>query len=223
MVTSDSLKEYFDKARRFDQDRMVSAERSKRIAWFVAIVASVLACMSVAAVVALTPLKTVEPFVIRVDNSTGIVDVVSAMASAAGSYDEEVTKYFAARYVRAREGYVWSEAEENFRTASLMSNAAEQQRFTAAYRGGNPESPQNTYGRSATSRIGIKSISLINSNVVSVRYTRTITRGEDVRTTHWVATITYSYANAPISSSDRLVNPLGFVVSEYRADPEALN
>ncbi|MBL8577266.1 MAG: virB8 family protein [Mesorhizobium sp.] len=223
MVTTDSLKEYFDKARRFDQDRMVSAERSKRIAWFVAIVASVLACISVASVVALTPLKTVEPFVIRVDNSTGIVDVVSAMASAAGSYDEEVTKYFAARYVRAREGYVWSEAEENFRTASLMSNAAEQQRFAAAYRGGNPESPQNVYGRSATSRIGIKSISLINSNVVSVRYIRTITRGEDVRTTHWVATITYSYANAPISSSDRLVNPLGFVVSEYRADPEALN
>lgn len=223
MVTTESLKEYFDKARRFDQDRMVSAERSKRIAWFVAIVASVLACVSVAAVVALTPLKTVEPFVIRVDNSTGIVDVVSSMASSAGSYDEEVTKYFAARYVRAREGYVWSEAEENFRTASLMSNAAEQQRFAAAYRGGNPESPQNVYGRSATSRIGIKSISLINSSVVSVRYTRTITRGEDVRTTHWVATITYSYANAPISSSDRLVNPLGFVVSEYRADPEALN
>lgn len=223
MVTTESLKEYFDKARRFDQDRMVSAERSKRIAWFVAIVASVLACVSVAAVVALTPLKTVEPFVIRVDNSTGIVDVVSSMASSAGSYDEEVTKYFAARYVRAREGYVWSEAEENFRTASLMSNAAEQQRFAAAYRGGNPESPQNVYGRSATSRIGIKSISLINSSVVSVRYTRTITQGEDVRTTHWVATITYSYANAPISSSDRLVNPLGFVVSEYRADPEALN
>lgn len=223
MVTTDSLKEYFDKARRFDQDRMVSAERSKRVAWFVAIVASALACVSVAAVVALTPLKTVEPFVIRVDNSTGIVDVVSAMTSAAGSYDEEVTKYFAARYVRAREGYVWSEAEENFRTASLMSSAAEQQRFAAAYRGSNPDSPQNVYGRSATSRIGIKSISLINSNVVSVRYTRTITRGEDVRTTHWVATITYSYANAPISSSDRLVNPLGFVVSEYRADPEALN
>ncbi len=65
-----------------------------------------------------------------------------------------------------------------------MSNAAEQQRFAATYRGSNPESPQNIYGRSASSRIGIKSISLINSNVVSVRYTRTITRGEDIRTTH---------------------------------------
>ncbi|UXS43086.1 virB8 family protein (plasmid) [Agrobacterium tumefaciens] len=223
MVTTESLKDYFAKARRFDQDRMVKAERSRRLAWFVAAIASVLACISVAAVVALTPLKTVEPFVIRVDNSTGIVDVISALGTTAGSYDEEVTKYFAARYVRSREGYIWSEAEENFRTVSLMSNPAEQTRFASYYRGSNPESPQNVYGRSATSKVTIKSISLINANVVSVRYVRTITRGDDIRTTHWVATITHSYTNAPISSTDRLVNPLGFVVSEYRADPEAFN
>jgi type IV secretion system protein VirB8 len=223
MVTNDSLKSYFDKARRFDQDRLIKAERSVRIAWFVAIVASVLAAIAIAAVAGLTPLKTVQPFVVRVDNSTGIVDVVSALTATAGTYDEAVTKYFAARYVRARESYVWSEAEENFRTVSLLSTQAEQQRFAALYRGSNPESPQSIYGRTATARISIVSISLINPHVVSVRYIRTVTRGEDVRTTHWVATLTFAYVNAPMSSTDRLVNPLGFVVSEYRADPEAIN
>ncbi|MGK6315621.1 virB8 family protein [Neorhizobium sp. DT-125] len=223
MTTSDSLKAYFEKARRFDQDRLIQAERSRRVAWFVALVSSTLACVSIVALAALTPLKTVEPFVIRVDNSTGIVDVVSALTSTAGTYDEEVTKYFAARYVRAREGYVWSEAEENFRTVSLLSTQPEQLRFASTYRGSNPESPQNIYGRAATARISVKSISLIGSAVVSVRYMQTVTRGEDVRTTHWVATLTYTYANAPMSSTDRLVNPLGFVVSEYRADPEAIN
>ena len=223
MVTNDSLKSYFEKARRFDQDRMIRAERSARVAWFVAICASILAAAAVFAVAGLTPLKTVQPFVVRVDNSTGIVDVVSALTSTAGTYDEAVTKYFAARYVRAREAYVWSEAEENFRTVALLSNQAEQQRFAALYRGSNPESPQNVYGRSATARINIVSISLINPHVVSVRYIRTVTRGEDVRTTHWVATLTFAYVNAPMSATDRLVNPLGFVVSEYRADPEAIN
>ncbi|MEP9380086.1 virB8 family protein [Aquabacter sp. CN5-332] len=223
MVTNESLKSYFDKARRFDQDRLIRAERSVRIAWFVAIVASILAATAIAAVAGLTPLKTVQPFVVRVDNSTGIVDVVSALTSTAGTYDEAVTKYFAARYVRARESYVWSEAEENFRTVSLLSTQAEQQRFAALYRGSNLESPQNIYGRNATARISIVSISLINPHVVSVRYIRTVTRGEDVRTTHWVATLTFAYVNAPMSSTDRLVNPLGFVVSEYRADPEAIN
>ena len=202
---------------------MIQVERSARIAWAVAIVASVLAGVSIFAIAGLTPLKTVEPFVVRVDNSTGIVDVVSALTSSAGSYDEAVTKYFAAKYVRGREGYVWSEAEENFRTIALLSTQPEQARFAALYRGSNPESPQNTYGRNATSRINIASISLINSKVVSVRYMQTVTRGEDVRTTHWVATLTFSYVNAPMSSTDRLVNPLGFAVSDYRADPEAIN
>src|SRR5690606_31266638 len=98
----------------------------------------------------------------------------------------------------------------------LLSTQAEQARFSTAYRGSNAESPQNIYGRAATARINIASISLINQNVVSVRYMRTIVRGEETRTSHWVATLTYSYANAPMSSTDRLVNPLGFAVSEYR-------
>lgn len=223
MVMTDDLKNYFEKARRFDQDRMLQVERSNRVAWSIAIVASIVAGASIFAVAGLTPLKTVEPFVVRVDNSTGIVDVVSALTSSAGTYDEAVTKYFAAKYVRAREGYVWSEAEENFRTIALLSTQAEQTRFATVYRGSNPESPQNIYSRDAAARINIASISLINQNVVSVRYMRTITRGDDVRTTHWVATLTFSYANVPMSSTDRLVNPLGFAVSEYRADPEAIN
>ena len=180
MVSTDNLKSYFEKARRFDQDRMMQIERSNRIAWAIAIASSIVAGVAVFAVAGLTPLKTVEPFVVRVDNSTGIVDVVSALTSTAGTYDEAVTKYFAAKYVRAREGYVWSEAQENFRTIALLSTQAEQARFSAIYRGSNPESPQNTYGRGATARINIASISLINQNVVSVRYMRTVTRGDEV-------------------------------------------
>lgn len=223
MITPDNLKSYFDRARRFDQDRLIQVERSARIAWLIAGCAGIAAVVSVFAIAGLTPLKTVEPFVVRVDNSTGIVDVVSALTSNPGTYDEAVTKYFAARYVRARESYIWSEAKENFRTVALLSAQPEQTRFAALYRGSNPDSPQNIYGRSVMSRINIASISLINANVASVRYMRTITRGEDVRTTHWVATLTFSYVNAPMSSTDRLVNPLGFAVSEYRADPEAVN
>ncbi|NSM55939.1 VirB8/TrbF family protein, partial [Serratia marcescens] len=86
---------------------------------------------SVGAVAALAPLKTVEPFVIRVDNATGIVETVSALSSTSSRYDEAVTKYFLGRYVRAREGYSYPEAETNFRTISLLSGQGEQARFAA--------------------------------------------------------------------------------------------
>ena len=46
-----------------------------------------LAVASVGAVAALAPLKTVEPFVIRVDSATGIVDTVSALRATARRYN----------------------------------------------------------------------------------------------------------------------------------------
>ncbi|TCQ74726.1 type IV secretion system protein VirB8 [Ochrobactrum sp. BH3] len=222
MINADRLDEYFKNARRFDQDRLLSSQRSTKVAWFVAGVSGLLSLVCIGAVAALSPLKTVEPFVIRVDNSTGIVDVVSALTSEAGTYDEEVTKYFASKYVRAREGYQSVEAEDNFHTVSLLSGPEEQERFAEFYRGSNPKSPQVVY-RDGVAKITIHSISLVNRNVTSVRYTRTVTRSnEPPRTTHWVATLTNSYVNVSIATSDRLVNPLGYVVTEYRSDPEVV-
>lgn len=223
MVESANLKSYFENARTWEQDRLLSAYRSRRLAWIAASVASAVAIAAVGAVAALTPLKTVQPFVIRVDNSTGIVDVVSALDNARETYDEAVTKYFAARYVRAREGFQSAEAREAFQEVSLLSGPPEQVRFATSYSGKNPESPQVVFGRSAVARINIKSISALNKNVVAVRYLREVRRGEEVKTTHWIATLTYQYAKAPASTGERLLNPLGFTVTEYRSDPETVS
>ena len=220
MVEAGELKAYFDRARLWEQDLLSSAQRSKRLAWTVAAVSCGLTIVSVGAVAALAPLKTVEPFVIRVDNATGIVDVVSALREGPASYGEAVTRYFLGKYVRAREGYARPEAEANFRTVSLLSDGPEQARFAAYFRGSNPDSPQVAHGRSGTAEVRIKTISLLGPNLASVRFLRETRKGEETRTTHWIATITFEVRpDAKVSTSDRLVNPIGFLVSEYRADP----
>ena len=220
MVRPDDLKDYFDNARRWEQDLLLTAQRSKRLAWFVATAACVLATAAVGAVAALAPLKTVEPFVIRVDNATGIVETVSALGSSPRTYDEAVTKYFLGRYVRAREGFSQAEAASNFQTVALLSSQPEQARFAALYRGSNPESPQVLHGRFGVAEIRIKAISLLADNLASVRFLKESRKGDETKVTHWIATLTFAYVNAPVSSTDRLINPLGFLVSEYRADPE---
>jgi type IV secretion system protein VirB8 len=219
VIQSSELGEYFKKARRFDQDAAISALKSRRIAWITASAMGGLAVCATLAVAMLAPLKTVEPFVIRVDNATGIVDVVSPLRGS-NTYQEAVTKYWAGLYVRSREGFTYSEVGPNFKLVALMSTEAEQQRYAAAFGPKNPESPQVLYGRAATAKIAIKSISMIAKDVASVRYSRTVTRGEEQRVTHWVATLTYAYVAAAMSEGDRLINPLGFQVSEYRADGE---
>ena len=50
--------------------------RSARVAWWVAAAGWTCAVSRRARLVILMPLKRIEPFVVRVDNSTGIVDVV---------------------------------------------------------------------------------------------------------------------------------------------------
>jgi type IV secretion system protein VirB8 len=211
--------DYFATAKRYDEDLVASGRRAVKVAQLTALAAVAVAVLEAGALLALLPLKTVEPFVIRVDNSTGIVDVVSALTGPR-TYDDAVTRYYAAKYVQGREGFVSSEAEPTFKAVTLMSAAAEQQRFVDGYRGSNPQSPQVMF-KGATSRVAVKSISMLAKNVAAVRYLRTVTRAEDVKTTHWIATLTISFSGDALSSGDRLINPLGFQVVDYRADPEA--
>lgn len=223
-VPSDDLKRYFSEARRWDQDRLASALRSRRLAWGAAGVAAALAVCATAAVAFLTPLKTSEPFVIRVDGATGAVDVVRGLSSEDGParYDEAVSKYFLGQYVREREGYLDPAAEDAFRQVSLLSAPGEQRRWADLYRGSNPDSPQNLYGRDGEAVVSIRAIGFINDDVANVRFRRTVRRAQQVTESDWIATIAFSYTRAPMSEADRLRNPLGFQVTSYRADPEVI-
>jgi type IV secretion system protein VirB8 len=220
-VTANDLKGYFQEARSWDQDRLAAAQRSKRLAWTVAAGASVLALAAMSAVVALAPLKSVEPFVVRVDRATGGVDVMTGLKGRGNlTYDEAVSKYFLGQYLRAREGYLPVAAEDNFRQVSIMSTPAEQQRWADYFRPANPQSPPATYGQQAYAEVEIRAISFINPHVASVRFHKTVRKPDQVIGSDWVATISFTYTKVPMLESDRLKNPLGFQVATYRADPE---
>lgn len=217
------LKPYFDEAKSWDADRLRAAERSRRLAWTMAGVAGLVAATAVGAVAALTPLKTVEPFVVRVDRATGAVEVMTALTSERPlSYDEAVTKHFLAQYVRARESWLPPAAEANFRQVSIMSTPAEQQRWADAFRATNAASPQVVYGPAGEAQIEIRAISFVSEGVANIRFHRTVSIGQQINESDWIATAAFAYTKAPMAEGDRLRNPLGFQVATYRADPEVV-
>ncbi|PZQ65145.1 MAG: virB8 family protein [Phenylobacterium zucineum] len=221
-VPSPDLRAYFEEAKSWDQDRLAVAYRSRRLAWTLAAAAAALAAAAVGAVVVLTPLKTVEPYVVRVDRTTGAVEVLRGLSSDGPvKYEEAVTKSFLATYVRAREGWLPQAAEANFRQVSIMSTAEEQQRWAAAFRPSNPASPQVAFGPAADVQISVRAIGFVAPAVASIRFHRTVRRGAQTEESDWIATAAFAYTKAPMGESDRLRNPLGFQVSSYRADPEA--
>jgi type IV secretion system protein VirB8 len=220
-VPSSDLKAYFAQARSWDQDRLAEARRSKHLAWSIAAGACGLAVAAVCAVTALAPLKSVQPFVVRVDRTTGAVDVMGGLKGGAElTYEEAVSKYFLGLYVRARESWLAPAAEANFSQVSIMSTPDEQQRWGQDFAPSNRNSPQVLYGAGGQVEVAIRAISFVSPKVANVRFHRVVRQGPQIAESDWISTIAFAYTAAPMLEADRLRNPLGFQVISYRADPE---
>ncbi len=219
--TDEDLKSYFAEAQSWDRDRFVAAARSRRIAWIVASVAIALAIVAVLAIMALTPLKTVVPYVVTVDRSTGATDVTQELRGDKSiTYDEAIRKYFLADYVRAREGWIPQAREEFFRKVLALSTREEQARWTAFYKKDNPDSPQNQFTANDAVFVAIRSVAFISPNVAQVRFVKRLERDLQAIETPAIATITFDVLSKPETEAGRYANPLGFQVKSYRADAE---
>ncbi|MBN9789503.1 virB8 family protein [Pseudonocardia sp. TMWB2A] len=221
VTNGQDLKAYFAEAASWDHDRLIAANRSKRLAWTIAAIASGLAITGVAAVAMLTPLKTVAPYVIMVDKATGASEITSSMTGDKQiTYNEAVAKYFLADYVRNREGWIPQARQEFFDGVLAMSSRDEQARWTAFYSKDNPKSPQSVFTDLDTVFVAIKSVTFVSKNVAQVRFTKTLQRGASATDTPAIATITYDTTDTPTTEQQRFKNPLGLEVQSYRADLE---
>ncbi|NNU63377.1 virB8 family protein [Ochrobactrum soli] len=223
IVQKDDLKEYFERSRRWEQDELRSALRSKRLAWTVAAIASIGMIVSVGAVAALAPLKSVEPFLVRVDNTNGIVDTVASLKDAPVTLDDAMSRYFVAKYVRSRESYSPDTAKFNYDVVSNMSTGPVQETYANWVSGNNPNSPQRVYGSQTKVSVDITSVQLVRPGLASVRYRQTIEYEQNRTTKHFIATVVYQLLpDADLSIQQRLINPVAFAVTEYRTDPEVV-
>lgn len=221
VTDQEDLKAYFAEAASWDYDRLLAANRSKRLAWGVAAIAGGLAIAGVAAVAMLVPLKTVAPYVITVDKATGASEITSSLSGDRhASYDEAVSKYFLADYVRNREGWIPQARKEFFEGVLAMSARDEQARWIAFYAHDNPKSPQSIFTDLDTVFIAIKSVTFVSKNVAQVRFTKTLQRGSISTDTPAIATITFDTTDTPTTEQQRFKNPLGLEVQTYRADLE---
>ena len=191
------------------------------MAWTVAAVAGGLAITGVTAVAMLVPLKTVAPYVITVDKATGASEITSQLSGENRvSYDEAVSKYFLADYVRNREGWIPQARKEFFEGVLAMSARDEQARWIAFYGKDNPKSPQSVFTDLDTVFIAVKSVTFVSKNVAQVRFTKTLQRGSISTDTPAIATVTFDTTDTPTTEQQRFKNPLGLEVQTYRADLE---
>ncbi|EOD9469189.1 virB8 family protein [Campylobacter coli] len=192
-------------------------------AWLIAFVSIFIAIISIVAVVLLTPLKTIEPYVIRVDNTTGMVDILTMLDEKEISSNEALDKYFISQYVKAREGYYYELLNQDYLLTQLMSSEKVANEYRAWYEGENAR--DQILKNSNEVNVQILSIVLGNSNGIKTSTIRAkiITKNLNTRglsESTKVITLSYDYILAKASEENRILNPLGFKVTNYRIDEE---
>jgi type IV secretion system protein VirB8 len=219
----EALDAYYAEAASWNRDRVQAMRSSYRIAWWVAGVAAAIALLEGIALVLLTPLKTVEPYTLMVDKTTGYVQALKPLDQAKISPDAALTQSFLVQYVIAREGFDVATVNANYRKVALFSADAARSSYLQTMQVSNPASPLVQYPRTSILDVRVKSVSPMGSNAALVRFdtVRSDAGAQPQPASSWVAVIRYRYSNEPMSLEDRFVNPLGFQVTGYRKDPEA--
>jgi type IV secretion system protein VirB8 len=220
----EALDAYYAEAASWNRDRVQATQSSKRIAWWIAGIAAAIALLEAIALVLLTPLKTVEPYTLMVDRTTGYVQALKPLDQAKIAPDSALTQSFLVQYVIGREGFDIATLNANYRKVALFSADKARSSYLQTMQVSNPASPLSIYPRSTTVDVRVKSVSPIGPNAALVRFetVRSDAGAQPQPAASWVAVIKYRYSREPMNLDDRFVNPLGFQVVSYRKDPEAL-
>jgi len=220
----EALEAYYVEADSWARDRQDGLRASRRIAWMVAAGAGAIAILEALALIALTPLKTVQPYTLLVDRQTGFVQALDPMEPQRISADAALTQSFLVQYVIARESFDIAAVTTNYRKVALWSAQSARNSYLASMQASNPESPLVRYPRTTVVETTVRSVSPVAANVAMVRFTtqRRDANGAVQPPQAWVAMIRYRFSGAPMRVEERFVNPLGFEVLRYRRDAEAL-
>ena len=215
---------HYAEARSWAVDTEHQQRRSHRVAWIIAVVATVIAVLEALALVALAPIKTVVPYTLLVDRTTGFVQVLDGTKPQKVTPTAALSNSMLAQYVIARETFDINALAEQYKKVALWSGETARRDYLSLIPTNNPLSPLNIYPRATIVATTISSVSPSGPDTAQVRF---VTERRDPnqaapQRSYWAAQIRYRYSGEPMSLEDRLANPLGFQVTDYRRDQEAV-
>lgn len=225
MNSAKTVAEYLKNMQNFESDRIEFIKRQNKIAWRVAAGACLITVFTLGAMASMMPLKTVAPFIVRVDNNTGETDVVDPLSNGQETYEEKLNKFWTQQFVMLRESYYWSTLKDSAGRLELMSTSSVFNQFQSYLNGA--KSPLTLFKSTRSVKVEIKGTTFFETDgevFAQTRLTKTVIDNAGVPVdmypvTHWIATSTFDYQKEIKREKEEQVNPLGFQVTSYRIDP----
>lgn len=229
-----SQKNVSEGSKHWYQDKYQHVLVQRNVFALVAVCALVAALVAVFAVARLAPLKSVEPYLLQIDEKTGITQKVEPISRNEYAANEAVDRYFISMYIRTRESYNFSILRYNHNIVRLLSTPEVYYGFRRTTDASQPQSLAATLGANGQRDIRIRSISYIkNPGIPNEEAEKTpgkiiqalittvdmMPNSSDV-VQQWVVTINFEYASLKLNEEEQLLNPLGFSVTSYQIQRE---
>ncbi len=220
-----AVKKVFEATKMFESDIIESKNKQIKIYRNLSLFLGISVIAVSVAIAGLTPLKTVEPFVLRVDNTTGFVDKVEPYNVSRNTVNESVIRYFLARYIENREGYEWFTVQNMYDYVEATSGKS----VFDAYKNYmmSEYSPVKKLAKSMKMQVKVNGITFLDSDTAQIRFTKMIAdpdgkQATGYQTTKWLATVKFDFGKQIKTEQQRLLNPLGMSIISYRVDAEVI-
>ncbi len=205
--------------RNWYEDRADKLIIQRNVLLILSLLLVILTIVSVFAVIFVVNSKEYDPFVIQIDNTTGVTSVVNPMSSEILNGDEALSRYFLKKYVIARETYNPVDFDSLARkTVRLFSSSSVYYTYLSYIKNKNLD-PSIKYAQQNTTFLIVKSWSKVASDKYMLRFSINETDG-DKKVYDKIAVVSFAYKPMQLNDDERDINPVGFQVIGYRVDDD---
>lgn len=202
------------------EERFDNITVQRNLLFILLIVLLCLSIISIGVIAYVINTKRFDPFVIQIDDTTGMAKVVNPINSQVLNGNEALAQYFIKKYVVARETYnpVDFTTLANKTVRLLSANS-----IYWDYRGylRNDElNPSIKYGQKNTTFLIVKSWSKLSDNKYILRFSINET-AQARRVYNKIAVVEFQYVPMALAEEDKDINPIGFQVIGYRVDDDS--
>lgn len=229
-----SQKEVEQGSQHWYQDKYQHVLTQRNVLALIALAALITALCAVFAVMRLAPLKSVEPYLLQIDERSGITQKVNPVSRNEYAASEAVDRYFTSAYLRMRESYNPSVLLFNYNSVRVMSTVDVFYNYRRLMDPSVEGSVANHLGNYGRRDVKIRSMVYIvnpadkfqkaqsaQSKIIQARITTTdVVPNQPDAEQQWIVTVTFEYANLALTEMEQWVNPLGYQVTSYQVQRE---
>jgi type IV secretion system protein VirB8 len=162
--------------------------------------------------------KSLEPYVIEVEEKTGVATMVSQLTSQNFTGDQAIRKYFINEFIHAASAYDAKTYKADVEKVRLFSTPSVFSDFRSRI---NPRE----LGVDQKIDVRIKSVQFTDNNTAQIRLVQQLDNpaSNAPKLQDQVITMNFYFSDIQLTMEERLINPLGFQVSKYLIAEEVFN